>query len=514
MMQTPQKTTQKANETGARRSGEIRFSARFMVFGWLLFTTAIGLVTLIVTVNSTLHADAAREANRHVTQELEEFQQFAQTGVDPQTAQPFTSFQRLVEVFLSRQEAGRSEVLLGIDPGGNAIGMIAGSRVPPPEVHDLRAETELLSRLAEEPSGVAETPAGELRWGAVRVTTESGADDGYLIVGDYVQTRYGEVAHVTVVVTWISLGVLLLTGIIGWIVAGRILHPIRRMRRAASRITQADLSRRIPVHGQDELAQLAATFNQLLDRVESAFQHEQQFVDEAARKLRTPIASARSRLQEAEASAPGHPSLLRVRAELDQLDAIVADLISLAKAERPDFLRIEEPADIGWLTRAIAREAQRIADRRWVLTACAEGHAQLDAERIGQAVLELAENAVHHTAPGDEIRMASEIVQEDGQPAVRFSVTDNGPGVAPEDAELIFERFGRGSEEHPHSGAGLGLAIVRAIADGHDGWVSVDSVPGRGAMFAITVPLHATPVKLDPATAPIATGKHLKAAAR
>lgn len=487
----------------SRSGGEIRFSARLFVFGWLLLTTAIGLVTLVVTVNSTLQAGAAREANRDVAQELEEFRQFAEMGVDPETGRPFESFHRLVEVFLSRQEAGHSEVILGVDAEGRATQRLVGIGVPPPEMHDLRRESELLASAPEQLSGIAETSAGELRWAAVQVRTEAGAS-GSLVVGDYTQLRYDEATRVTWVVSWVSLGVLLLTGVIGWLVAGRILRPIRRMRRAAARISQADLSRRIPVHGEDELAQLAATFNQMLDRIESAFAHEQRFVDEAARKLRAPVARARAQLDAAADGPHGaNPAVDQARTELDRMDAIVADLISLARAERPDFIRIEPRVHIAELTRAIVTEAEQLAPRRWVLGEAAEGRAQLDSERIGQAVLELAENAVHHTAVGDEIRICSRLVEEDGIPSVRFSVADDGPGVLAQDAERIFERFGRSSEDTGGDGAGLGLAIVRAIADGHAGWVSVDSLPGTGSVFAITVPLRAEPVPLDPATSPI-----------
>jgi len=140
------------------------------------------------------------------------------------------------------------------------------------------------------------------------------------------------------------------------------------------------------------------------------------------------------------------------------------------------------------------------SNRRWILEAVGEGIAELDPQRITQAMVALAHNAVQHTAPDAVIRVGSALRRDRNGRSVVSWITDTGPGVRPEDAETIFERFSRGrrgSGGH-RSGAGLGLAIVRAIAEAHHGSVRLVSEPGRGATFGIELPAAAPPERKRP----------------
>jgi two-component system, OmpR family, sensor kinase len=149
----------------------------------------------------------------------------------------------------------------------------------------------------------------------------------------------------------------------------------------------------------------------------------------------------------------------------------------LAKAERPDFLRLG-PVGLQSLVEDVYEKAHGIARRSWQLAATAEGIVCADRQRLTQALVQLADNAAKHTSEGDRIVIGS--TARDG--VVRLSVTDTGPGVDTADAEHIFDRFVRGGDgSRPTEGAGLGLAIVRAIAEAHDGRVTLDSQPGHGA---------------------------------
>jgi two-component system OmpR family sensor kinase len=143
------------------------------------------------------------------------------------------------------------------------------------------------------------------------------------------------------------------------------------------------------------------------------------------------------------------------------------------------------------LTIDVHTKVSALGERRWLLESVGEGYAVLDKQLITQAMAALADNAVKHTAPGGEIRIGSARgVDRAGRPTVSFWVTDSGPGVRPQDAEAIFGRFSRGprgsGELRP--GAGLGLAIVRAIAEAHGGEVRLVSKPGHGARFSIELP--------------------------
>jgi two-component system, OmpR family, sensor kinase len=136
------------------------------------------------------------------------------------------------------------------------------------------------------------------------------------------------------------------------------------------------------------------------------------------------------------------------------------------------------------LTADVVGKVERLGDREWVLETAAGVEAQLDPQRITQAVVALADNACRHTGHGDRIGLGSQLVGG----RLRFWVSDTGPGVDATDRDRIFERFARGSSARRSEGAGLGLSIVQAIAVAHGGQVLLDSVPGRGATFALEIP--------------------------
>lgn len=172
--------------------------------------------------------------------------------------------------------------------------------------------------------------------------------------------------------------------------------------------------------------------------------------------------------------------------ELDRMNRIVDDLLVLAKADRPDFVR-RRPVDLADLTRDVDAKVRALGERDWQLESTGEGTVELDPQRITQAMVQLAQNAVQHTEVGDEIRLGSAV--RDG--TVCLWVADTGPGVPVADVDTVFDRFSRGSTGGARAhvgGAGLGLSIVRAIADAHAGTVQLLSRPGRGATFRIEVP--------------------------
>ena len=182
-----------------------------------------------------------------------------------------------------------------------------------------------------------------------------------------------------------------------------------------------------------------------------------------------------------------------VTQELDRMSRIVTDLLALAKADRPDFVRLGEEVDLPALTISLEAKVSALADRSWRLAHVAEGTARLDTQRVTQAVLQLAHNAVQHTADGDAITLSSAVVVDpELGPALTISVADTGPGVPVAEREHIFERFAHGEppDGRRHSGAGLGLSIVRAIAKGHGGRVDVGGTPGEGAVFTLVLPTH------------------------
>jgi signal transduction histidine kinase len=269
-----------------------------------------------------------------------------------------------------------------------------------------------------------------------------------------------------------------------WLVTGRVLAPIRQLRTTAERISDTDLRGRIDVVGNDDVAQLARTFNTMLDRLEDAFTSQREFVDNAGHELRTPITVIRGHL-ELMGDDPRDRSETKalVLDELARMNRMVDDLLVLAKSDRPGFLELGE-VNLTELVVEVVAKARPLADRAWRVAATADSTIVADGQRLTQALMQLVSNAVRHTKTGDRIEVGSHL---DADGIVLLWVADSGPGVPPEDRERIFERFARGNDQRRTEGAGLGLAIVRSIARAHHGDVRLAS-SGPGARFELTLP--------------------------
>lgn len=473
-----------------RRPGRPRLS-RDTIVGWMLLVLLIALVSVVVVVRESLHLSVTERANADVAQEIAEFRAFTDEQVDPETGRPFDSAERLLEVYLDRYRPASDEVLIGYVGTQGRVFESRGPGSPSAEEYDLTADEEVLAAAARSPSGTAETAAGEMRW--ARTVIEGGDDpDAVLVIGAFTRDARAQVDRTVSTIALVSLGALLFAGVISWLVAGRILRPVRLVHEAAAEITEQDLTRRIDV-GDDDVSDLASTFNRMLDRLEEAFLVQQRFVDDAGHELRTPITVIRGHLELIDDDPQSREVTLGlVTQELDRMGRIVTDLLALAKADRPDFIRAAGGVDIAELTVTLDAKVSALANRRWQLDHIAEGECALDAQRVTQAVLQLAQNAVVHTRDGDAIRLGSTFADDPelGR-TLRIGISDTGPGVPVSERERIFDRFSHGDppDGRRHRGAGLGLAIVAAIAHGHGGRVEVGGEPGRGALFTLVLPV-------------------------
>ncbi|MFV0259165.1 MAG: ATP-binding protein [Acidimicrobiales bacterium] len=265
---------------------------------------------------------------------------------------------------------------------------------------------------------------------------------------------------------------------------------------ATAEIDERDLSHRIEVIGRGELADLGNRFNGMLDRVQDAFTTQQAFLDDAGHELRTPITVLHGHL---ELIAPDAPLVAETRLllldELDRMNRIVEDLVTIAKAERPDFIT-RSPVDVADLTLDIAEKSRALAGRNWRVEADATVVADRDRQRIVQAWMNLARNATQHTRPDDAITIFSRV----GHRRIELGVADGGEGIADHDRDRLFGRLARGASARrtDADGAGLGLAITHAIASAHGGTVHLDDTPGGGATFTIRIPLTVATDPTDP----------------
>lgn len=487
-------------------------SVRIRIIAWMFLVTSFIITGLIFTVREILISDIGRAANASTESEISEFRNFAEIGVNPQTAQPFETLDGMLGAYVTRQYSGYNEQLIGITPG-QIIFLEEQEDYAEETGYRLHQDRVLLNTLRdnEATSGVEQTPAGPVHWGKVTVNleTDEGTETGYLIVLEYIQPELNAVQHTVLTMIWVGAGGLVLTVLIAWLVASQITKPIRNLRIVAEEINDKNFSGRVAVKGDDDVAAMSRTFNQMLDRLEESAMIERQFMDDVSHELRTPITIVRGHLELMDRSPEQNQTLLLVDDELERMGRIVADLLTLAKSERPDFVQ-PAPVEVADLMISLDSKVQAFMDHRWMIADIAEGEALLDEQRITQAVIQLAANAAQYSPEGSTIKIGSAFTGEGAGRQLKLWVHDRGPGVSEEDAQMLFERFKRNHTKNPatagrHSvGAGLGLAIVRSIAESHSGsvWIAQPD-DGVGSIFGITVPApcKSTPEPLEPITA-------------
>lgn len=373
-------------------------------------------------------------------------------------------------------------------PDGSAVGILDGEAalVPGTEVAFPLTGTGLVERVVAEVAdgsarlGTALLDDRQVRYLGIPVTV--GEDRGIYLVAIDVGLRLAPTERSLLVFVVVAGATLLAVGIAGWLVAGRLLRPIRRLRETAERITATDLEERIPVEGSDDVSRLTATVNGMLDRLDDALRSQRELLDDVRHELRTPLTVVRGHLElldPADADDVRHAREIAVD-ELDRMAELVSGLAALAETRGAILDRDE--VDVGELTRDVADRARALADRPWTVAAAADGVAVLDRRRIVQAWLQLVENAVRYAPAGTPIELGSAAVPG----GYEFWVRDEGPGVPPDQRERIFDRFARAPGTAAR-GSGLGLAIVDGILRAHGGSARVEPA-GAGSRFILSVP--------------------------
>lgn len=279
---------------------------------------------------------------------------------------------------------------------------------------------------------------------------------------------------------------------VGWSVAGRVLRPIERITDVARDIQATDLSRRINLEGpDDELKQLADTFDEMLGRIDEAFESQREFIHEASHELRNPLAVIRTNLDVTLADPNASDAELRHTAEVvhkstERMARLVDDLLVYARKGRLSLDR--ERIDAATVVNEAAEEfAATAAEKGVTLQRDTEPDLWLHGDRLAlrQALANLLANALRVSPQGSTIRLSA-----GRRPGwIWLGVEDEGPGISEEDQDRVFQRFWRGDTDGDEARrSGLGLTIVRQIAEAHGGEVRLQSEPGHGAAFAIWLP--------------------------
>ncbi|HEX6696539.1 MAG TPA: HAMP domain-containing sensor histidine kinase [Solirubrobacteraceae bacterium] len=294
-------------------------------------------------------------------------------------------------------------------------------------------------------------------------------------------------------------GVLIVLGLVSWVVVRVGLLPLDRMGHTAGAIAGGDLSHRVEsTDPRTEVGRLGISLNAMLDRLERAFGEREasedrlrRFIADASHELRTPLASIRGYAELYRMGAARDPEELekamrRIEDEAARMGVLVEDLLTLARLDEvPDAPHVE--LDLAAIVRDAVDDGRVTApDREIDLEVDGPATVAGDRDQLRQVLGNLLRNAFVHTPEGTPIEVS--LRHADGE--VRLEVRDHGPGLPTSDAEALFERFWRseGGRERGRGGAGLGLAIVAAIVDAHDGDVRAGNAPGGGATFVVTLP--------------------------
>ena len=288
-------------------------------------------------------------------------------------------------------------------------------------------------------------------------------------------------------------GLLLISLIVGWYVAGIVLKPIKHISFAAREISATDLSKRIDLRGpSDELRDLADTFDEMLTRLDKAFRNQREFLEEAAHELRNPLAVMRANLEVVSADPDSTIEDFVAASEVagrasDRMGKLVDDLLLYAHHERPDLQRVN--LDLTELVINTVEDFQAEAKSSEVLLGV---ECDSDLEVVGdpsalrRAFANILSNSIRVSEKGKHIYVKAGNDAE----MVWISVSDEGPGLDSEDSEKVFDRFWKGDEVSAREAgrSGLGLAIVKTIVETHGGRSTVRSTKGEGSTFTIWLP--------------------------
>ncbi|MCY7397120.1 MAG: HAMP domain-containing protein [Nocardioides sp.] len=442
----------------------------------LLVTVALAGAGLIVFVveGERIEQQAVDEAE----QELDEFANLVNQGIDPETGSRFPSVDGLLNLYLSRNVPDDDEALVGW------IGSAPALQFPD-------------DGLTDDPTFLAAAAPLVRAGGSARIDTRQGTtlvtakpvvletETGALVVVKYLDADRAELLDTMRTFTIVALLSLLAVVAVATWVSGRLLAPLRVLRETADEITETDLARRIPETGNDDITALTRTVNGMLDRIESAFVGQRRFLDDAGHELRTPLTVLRGHLEllDPESREDVEETRALLLDEIDRMARLVGELTLLAKSDRPDFVT-PGPVDLEALTHDVLAKARGLGERTWSLDGSGQATVTLDEQRITQALLQLCDNAVKHTREGQLIALGSSYDDD----WVELWVRDTGPGVRAADRDIIFARFGRGTVPEDDEGFGLGLSIVEAIAAAHGGTVHLEDGRPTGACFVITLP--------------------------
>ncbi|WP_028643869.1 sensor histidine kinase [Nocardioides sp. URHA0020] len=368
-------------------------------------------------------------------------------------------------------------------------GIVIGRKADEPQ--KLLGDPEIAVAQDKRSTSVRTVSGNGTRW---RVAAAHRDDGTTMVIAQSLNSQEDLLARLGVVMLLFGLAGVIGAGLAGWGVARNGLRPVRRLTEAAEHIARTEDLRPLPVEGDDEVARLAMAFNQMLTALAASRDRQRQLVADAGHELRTPLTSLRTNLdllsQVDGAGGGGLPPQARaelledVHAQIEELTTLIGDLVELARDE--PLTHVVEPVDVPELVDRVIARVRRRAPGLSFDVEMAPWYVVGESPGLERAVTNLLDNAAKWSP-------------EDGTVTVRLidgtlTVDDQGPGIAAVDRPHVFDRFYRSQESRGMSGSGLGLSIVRQVAERHSGSVTADDAPGGGARLVLRLPGASTPV--------------------
>jgi len=319
-----------------------------------------------------------------------------------------------------------------------------------------------------------------------------------VIVVGQLTTEITTVLHTFVyVIVFAMVGVIVLAGLGGLFLANRVLKPVQEITKTAQKIEGSDLSQRIAVNTDDELGRLASTLNEMIGRLEEAFNRQRQFTADASHELRTPLAimqaEATLALSKERTSDDYRKSLETISQESDYMSSVIGKLLFLARSDAGKEQLNFEDVELKELITGLSANIEALAQDKGIkFTVDAKEDLTVSGDKVKlrQLFINILENAVRYTPADGNISVS--LVEKDSNAVV--SISDTGIGIPPEHLSHIFERFYRVDKARARAdgGVGLGLAIAKIITESHKGKIEVESEVGKGTTFKISIPLKDT----------------------
>lgn len=473
--------------------------------------TVVGIIMLFTGVLQVFHAE--RVQTEAITTDFHNFvkAEIAKKGGG------FSSAKEALEKFVRLEDAPNKGALLGFSDGKLSVNKASqGSTI--------HQDAQLLAKLAnysDENTAqmfIVRTDTSTYVSGIVPISA-AGTDDAMLaILSDY-STDITPTYTQLMLFAGISFLVLALVGLVNVRASQSLLAPISRLREMMASITsEQDLSKRLPIQGNDDLADVSRQMNLMISRLQTSFDEQRDLLNDVGHELRTPITVVRGHLELLDPGDPQDTARTRELAleELSRMHRLTEDLITVAKSDRPDFIRPSR-VDIGDLLMDAFENSTQLGNFNWRIDNLTLVSTTADQQRLQQALLALAQNASKFAPPGTlialgaaidtqqplldqegqavevetvtapDLQMVPQVPPVDGSHRLNLWVRDQGIGIHPKDQQQIFARFMR--VDHSYAGSGLGLSIVNAIAQAHGGILQLKSAPAVGSVFNLSLPI-------------------------